>query len=161
MDFMMQAPFSGVTTKAGLSAGTTSTISTANTVLQALRGKAASKGAVTNQATPTTDATTGAAFPSLSANQGTIVYLGFDNSGNLKAAQGSIVALDASGAFIVAPQPPIIDDSVWVPFGYIVLKAGSTLSGTWTFGTNNLSSVTGMTYTFVDVMGPPGRPQVS
>jgi hypothetical protein len=41
------------------------------------------------------------------------------------------------------------------------LKAGSTLSGTWTFGTNNLSGVTGMTYTFVSVSTLPDRPQVS
>jgi hypothetical protein len=161
MDFMSQAPYSGVTTKAGLAAGTTSTITTANTVLYALRGKAYTKSAVTNGATPTTDATTGAAFAPLSANQGTVVFIGFDASGAQKAAQGSIVALDASGAFIVAPQPPVIDESVWVPFGYIVLKGGSTLSGTFTFGTNNLSSVTGMTYAFQDVMGAPGRPVVS
>jgi hypothetical protein len=161
MDFMAQAPVSGCFTNAGFAAGTTSTISTTATAQYALRGKAYSKTAVTNGATPTTDATTGAAFVALSANQGTVVYLGFDSSGNQKAAQGSIVALDSSGAFIVAPQPPSIDDSVWVPVGYVVLKAGSTLSGTWTFGTNNLSSVTGMTYTFVSVMGPPGRPQVS
>lgn len=161
MDFMQEAPFSGVTTKAGLAAGTTTTISTTATVLYALRGKAYSKTAITNGATPTTDATTGAAFAALSANQGTIVYIGLDSSGAQKAAQGSIVALDSSGAFINAPQPPIIDDSVWVPFGYIVLKGGSTLSGTFTFGTNNLSSVTGMTYTFVDIMGPTGRPQIS
>jgi hypothetical protein len=47
------------------------------------------------------------------------------------------------------------------PIGYIVLKAGSTLSGTFTFGSSNLSGVTGMTYTFVDVIGLPDRPQIS
>jgi hypothetical protein len=161
MDYLSQAPVTLTTTYAGLSAGTTTTISTANTIQYCLRGKAISpKTAITNGATPTTDAATGLAFPPISANQGTIVVLGLDASGNVKAMQGAIQALDSSGAFILAPQFPNIPDTV-CPFGYIVLKGGSTLSGTWTFGTNNLSSVTGMTYTFVSVMGLPDRPQTS
>lgn len=161
MDALAQAPVTLTTTYAGLSAGTTTTISTANTIQYCLRGKAISpKTAITNGATPTTDATTGLAFTPISANQGTVVVLGLDASGNLKASQGSVQALDSSGAFVLAPQFPVVPDTV-CPFAYIVLKGGATLSGTWTFGTNNLSSVTGMTYTFVNVMGMPDRPQVS
>ena len=160
MDALSQVPLTMTTTKAGIAAGTTTTLTTANTVLYCLKGKAYTKAAASNAATPTTDATTAAAFVALSANQGTVVVVGYDSSGNLKASQGTVQALDTSGAFILAPQFPIVPDTV-CPFGYIVLKAGSTLSGTWTFGSSNLSSVTGMTYTFVDVMTLADRPQVS
>jgi hypothetical protein len=88
------------------------------------------------------------------------VVICLDAAGNVKAVQGGVTALDVSGAFIQAPAMPVIPDSL-CPIGYIVLKGGSTLVGTWTFGTNNLSGVTGMTYTFVDLIGMPARPQVS
>jgi hypothetical protein len=160
MDFLQATPLTMCVTKPVLAAGTTSTVSTTNAITGCIRGKSVTKTALSNTATPTTDATTGAAFPSISANQGTIVLLGIDASGNLKASQGTIQALDVAGAFIQAPQFPMVPDTV-LPFSYIVLKGGSTLSGTWTFGTNNLSSVTGMTYSFVDIMTLPDRPQVS
>lgn len=160
MDALASIPVTQTTTKAGLSAGTTTTYSTANTVQYSIKGKAYSKTAVTNGATPTTDAATGVAFPSFTANNGTIVVLGFDSSGAIKAAQGTTQALDVSGAFIVAPQFPAIPDTM-CPFGYIVLKGGATLASAFTFGSSNLSSVTGMTYTFVDVMTLTDRPQVS
>ncbi len=50
------------------------------------------------------------------------------------------------------------------PNGYLVIKAGSTADATtgFVFGTSNNSSVTGITYTFVSVMGSlPDRPQIS
>ena len=160
MDALQQVPLTLCLSKVALAAGTTTTISTTGTTIFGIRGKAYSKAAITNGATPTTDAATGLAFPPLSANNGTIVVIGLDASGNVKAVQGSIQALDVSGNFILAPQLPAVPDTI-CPIGYIVLKGGSTLVGTWTFGTNNLSSVTGMTYTFVDVIGLPDRPQVA
>lgn len=160
MDALQQVPLTLCLSKVALAAGTTTTISTTGTTIFGIRGKAYSKAAITNGATPTTDAATGLAFPALSANQGTVVVIGLDASGNVKAVQGSIQALDVSGNFITAPQMPAVPDTM-CPIGYIVLKGGSTLVGTWTFGTNNLSSVTGMTYTFVDVIGLPDRPQVA
>ncbi len=160
MDALQQVPFTLCLSKVALAAGTTTTLSNTGTTVYGIRGKAYSKAAMSNVATPTLDAATGLAFPALSANQGTIVVVGFDAGGNLKVAQGSIQALDVSGNFITSPQFPPIPDTM-CPIGYIVLKAGSTLSGTWQFGTNNLSGVTGMTYTFVDVITLPDRPQVS
>lgn len=160
MDNLQNTPLSLTTTKAGLTAGTTTTYTTANTVQYSIRGKAFSKTAVTNGATPTTDATTGAAFVPTSANQGSVYVFGFDASGAIKVSQGQVQALDAAGNFILSPQFPVIPDTV-TPFGYLVFKGASNLSGTWTFGTNNLSSVTGATYTFVDVFTLPDRPQVS
>ena len=160
MDTLQQAPLTLCLTKAGLSAGTTSTVTTTATVTYANRGKLYSKAALTNQATPTTDAVTGLAFPALNPNQGVEVILGFDVSGNLKAMQGSIAPLDGQGNFIGARIVPTVPDGV-VPFGYIILKAGTTLSGTFTFGTSNLSGVTGMTYSFQDIATLPDRPQIS
>lgn len=160
MDFLQALPLTMCVTKPVLAAGTTTTVSTTNAITGCLRGKAVTKTALSNTATPTTDATTGAAFTGITANQGTIVVLAIDASGNLKASQGTVQALDSAGAFIQAPQFPMVPDTV-IPFGYIVLKGGSTLVGTWTFGSSNLSSVTGMTYTFVDIMTLPDRPQVS
>jgi hypothetical protein len=161
MDIQALSSQTGCLSKATLAAGTTSTISTTGTTAYVIRSKAYAKSAISNGATPTTDAATGLAFPSLSANQGAVVLVGLDASGNVKAVQGGIQALDVSGNFLIAPQFGPIPDN-FCPIGYIVLKAGSTLSGTFTFGSSNLSGVTGMTYTFVDVaLGMPDRPQVS
>lgn len=161
MDTLALRPVTGCLSKVTLAAGTTTTISTTGTTTYAIKSKAYTKAAITNGATPTTDALTGSAFTGITANQGTVVVIGLDSSGAIKAAQGSVESLDVSGNFIRAPQFPLIPDTV-CPIGYIVLKGGSTLSGTWTFGSSNLSSVTGMTYTFVDVLlGLPERPQVS
>lgn len=160
MDALQQIPVTMALFSCTLAAGTTTTISTTGSTHYAIKGKGYIKTAITNGATPTTDATTGAAFVALSANQGTVVVIGFDSSGNVKASQGAVQALDAAGNFVVAPQFPAIPDTI-CPVGYIVLKGGSTLSGTFTFGTNNLSGVTGMTYTFVSVITLPDRPQVA
>jgi hypothetical protein len=161
MDMLSQQPLTGCLMNAALAAGTTTTISTTGTTHYAISGKAYSTAAKTNAATPTTDSGTGAAFVGFTANNGTVVVVCFDSTGAVKAVQGSVVALDASGAFIVAPQMPNIPDGL-CPIGYIVLKGASTLVGTFTFGSSNLSGVTGMTYTFVSLaLGYPGRPQVS
>lgn len=143
-----------------LAAGTTTTITSTGTIHYMIRGKTATKAALSNTATPTTDATTGAAFLPISANQGTVVVIGLDASGNVKASQGEIKALDASGAFVNVPNFPGLPETM-CPIGYILLKGGSTLVGTFTFGSSNLSSVTGMTYTFVSVGQLPDRPQAS
>jgi hypothetical protein len=160
MDLQQLSPLTLALGKAALAAGTTTTISTTGTLAYAIGGIGYSKSAITNGATPTTDFATGAAFTGITANQGTVVLIGLDASGNVKACQGAVQALDVSGNFILAPQFPSPVDG-FCPIGYIVLKGGSTLVGSWTFGTNNLSSVTGMTYTFVDCIGWPSRPRVS
>lgn len=159
MDALQQIPLTMCTVKAGIAAGTTTTLSTTGTTLFSIKGKAYSKAALTNQATPTTDAVSGAAFAGVAANKGCIFTGGFDSGGNLKVAQGTIVDLDSSGAFIQAPQFAAHPDTM-CPIGYIVIKCGSTAS-TWTFGSSNLSGATGVTYTFVDVMTMPDRPQIS
>jgi hypothetical protein len=160
MDALAQIPLTMTLMKCALAAGTTTTISSTGTIHYLIKGIAYTKAALSNTATPTTDATTGSAFTGFTANNGTVVVIGLDSSGNVKASQGPIQALDVDGNFIVAPQFPAIPDTI-CPIGYIVLKGGSTLSGTFTFGSSNLSGVTGMTYTFDSVGTLPDRPKVS
>ena len=146
--------------KAGLAAGTTTTSTIANQVDFCIDGKAFRKAIATNAATPTTDFTTGAAFVGITANRGTVIVYGLDAAGNIRCSQGQVQALDAAGNFITSPQFPAIRDTV-CPIGYLVLKGASNLSGTFTFGSSNLSGVTGMSYSFTDVMVLPARPQVA
>lgn len=161
MDQLSRQPITMCLSKVTLAAGTTTTISTTGTTTYAIRGKAYTKAAITNGATPTTDHATGLAFNPVPANYGSIFSVCLDASGAVQVIQGSVTPLDASGAFIQAPQfGPLTEDVAMI--GYIVIKAGSTASASpgWLFGTNNLSSVTGITYTFVDVVGTPDRPQI-
>lgn len=170
MDAQQFAPANMCLSKVALAAGTTTTLSTTGTTIYAIRGKAYSKGAITNGATPTTDYATGNNFLPVMANQGSVFMVGLDHSGNLKVIQGTIEGLDTSGNFIRAPMfgglGPVgqgSTDNDFCPIGYIVIQAGSTADNThgWRFGTDNLSSVTGITYTFVDIVTMPDRPQVS
>lgn len=149
------------TTKAGLTgiSGAATTYSTGSLTLQyAVGGKAYNKTQVNGGATPTTDAVTAAAFPALAANQGTVLLWGFDASGNIKLAQGSIETLDAAGNFYRAPQFPIMPDTI-TPFAYVIAKDGST-GGAFTAGTSNWNT-TGMTYAVVDILTMPDRPQIA
>lgn len=162
MDVQASAPVTMCLSKVTLAAGTTTTLSTTGTTTYAIRGKAYTKTAITNGATPTTDWATGNAFIGVVANYGCVFAVGFDASGNVKVVQGTIVPLDSSGAFINAPQYGGFPLNFCM-IGYIVIKAGATANATtgWIFGTSNLSAVTGITYTFVDTVGVPDRPQVS
>ena len=150
--------------KAGLTgiSGAASTHSTGATTLQyAIRGKAYSKAQISGGTTPTTDDVSGSAI-TLTANQGRVVVWSLDSSGNVKCQAGPVVDLDSAGAFIDGKMPPMpwVDLSSRAPFAYTVHKAGSTTSGTWTFGTSNWNA-TGLTHTVVDVLQLPPRPQTS
>lgn len=159
MDYLASTPLTMATTKAGLIAGTTTTLVTSVLVNYAIRGKAYSKAIMSNVATPTTDYATGAAFTPLAASQGCVFLIGLDHSGNVKVVQGSIQALDSNNNFITAPSfGPVVDD--FCPIGYLVAVNASNGSA-WTFGSTNWSGVTGFTGTFVDIMNMPDRPQIS
>jgi hypothetical protein len=181
MDNLEIAPLTCCFTKAGLAAGTTTTLTQtlaggATSNIFAIRGKTYSATALSNTATPTTDWATGKAFLPILANQGCVFMVGFNAAGALKAIQGQVVALDTvtvPGNFLTAPQFGALGPAGsgqgagggndFCPIGYLVIQAGSTASNTtgWTFGSNNMSSVTGITYTFDDVCGITDRPQVS
>jgi hypothetical protein len=181
MDNLNAAPFTGALTKAGLAAGTTTTLTqtlaagaTANVI--AIRGKMYSVAALSNTATPTVDYATGKAFLPVLANQGSAFMVGFNAAGALKVIQGNVVPLDTitvPGGFLNAPQfgalgpagsvPGAGGSNDFCPIGYLLIQAGSTASNTtgWVFGTNNMAAVTGITYTFDDVCGITDRPQIS
>lgn len=177
MDMQQAAPATMCLSKVTLAAGTTTTLSNTGTTIFAIKGKAFSKAAMNNTATPTVDFSTGNAFlpipipntaPNLALGYGCAYTVGFDKSGTLRVIQGTIVPLDVSGNFINAPQFGGLGpagsgstDNDFCPIGYIVVQLGASAVATWTFGTNNLSSVTGVTYTFVDVVTLPDRPQIS
>jgi len=149
---------------AGLSAGTTNTYSTANATVCAIRGKfATSLAAQTNAATPTTDATTGAAFKAVSANQGTVLVFGVNSAGAIQLAQGSIVDTEAgsgatAGNFVTAPQFPALPAD-FCPIGYVLVRVAPS-GGSFTAGTTSWAA-TGISSTFVNVAALPDRPQVA
>lgn len=133
-----------------------------------INGKALVKSATNADAvTPTTDYNTGAVFPGLNVNQGTVVVWGYtatlDNAASAsvdaKCMMGSIEDLDSAGNFKNRPQFPPVPDTI-TPFAYSVLKAGSTLASEWNFGTDNWNA-TGMTVAHVNILTLPNRPQVA
>lgn len=148
------------TTKAGFSAGTTTTLTTANVSQTAIGGKAYSKAAASNAATPVVDAADGLAFTPVLANQGSVFTLGFNAAGTLLAVQGDVKALDVGGNFTDAPQFGTAPDS-FVPCGYVVVKVGATGSP-WTLGASNFAGPpTGVTFSFTDCLTLPARPQIA
>lgn len=158
---MQQLDIAGLTmctSKAALAAGTTTTYSTTGATLYCIKGKAYSVAAKTNAATPTTDINTAAAFVGVDANKGSVFVFGYNAAGAVKVAQGSVEDLDASGNFVIAPNFPALPED-FAPFGYLIIQAGSTAS-TWTLGTSNQASATGITYTRQDVMAMPSRVQL-
>ena len=177
MDLQQFNPVTMCLSKVTLAAGTTTTLSNTGAIVYAIRGKAYSASALNNTATPTVDFATGNAFlpipipataPNLAAGYGSIFMAGLDHAGTLRVIQGTVVPLDSSGNFINAPQFGALGpagsgstDQDFCPIGYIVVKLGATAVATWTFGTNNLSGVTGVTYAFQDLISETDRPQVS
>lgn len=147
------------TTKAGFSAGTTTTLTTANALQYAIGGKAYSKAAAANAASPTMDARTGLAFVPVGTSKGSVFTLGFNAAGTLQAVQGEIKPLDSGGQFIDAPQFGTCPDG-FCPAGFLVVRVGAS-GAAWTLGSSNTAGATGVTYSFTDVLTMPSRPQAS
>lgn len=161
MDYLSQVPLTMCMQKSTVVAtGAATTIASTGTCHFAIKGKAYSHAALSGTATATTDANTGLAFVPVTANYGCVFVIGIDAAGNVKQAQGPLQALDVNGKFIVSPQFPAIPDTL-APIAYAVAVGISTLVGNWTWGTSNMTGVTGMTVTFVDLITLPDRPQVS
>lgn len=131
-------------------AGTTTTVSTTNAIDFMIAGRIYTHAALTNAATPTTDGNTGSAFTGVAVNQGSVFIQGFNAAGTLTVLQGSVEALDAAGNFITAPKIPALPAD-FCPCSTLIVKVGSTGS-TWTYGSSNQASVTGVTYTRFDGM---------
>jgi len=155
------------TTHAGFSitGGAANTFATANTFNFLINGKSGTFASGAGQATPTTDINTAAAFLAIPKNYGSVFVFGVNAAGTIQAAQSpgnlstpGYVALDASGAFLLEPPFPALPDN-FVPFGYLVIKNGSTGSN-FTFGTTNWNA-TGITATAVSIGAMPDRPQIA
>lgn len=138
------------------------------TINYVIDGKIATKTAITDGATPTTDYVTGAAFPALvggasvanTPGTGCVVVWGLIAGGTVKCVMGPHERLDMQGNFVRAPQFPVVPKEL-VPFAYQVLKAGATASATAIiFGTANWNA-TGFTNAIVNVAYLPSRPQVA
>lgn len=124
----------------------------------AIQGKAYSKAAAADGATPTTDGNS-EALATLTASQGCVMVWALNAAGTVGVFQSDVNALDPSGNFDIVPDFPSVDLETWCPFAYQVLKAGST-AGTITFGSSNWNA-TGFTNAIVNVHRLPNRPQES
>lgn len=144
--------------KAGLTAGTTSTYTTAAATAGCIGGKFfTALAAQTNTATPTTDGN-GDAFTALAASQVSVFVFTMVAAGTIAVFQGSVEDLE-SNTVVTAPSFPDIDLETYCPFGYVVVVNDSTGSA-WTFGASNWTA-TGVTDTYTDVCVLPSRPQTS
>jgi hypothetical protein len=165
MESLVNRDFTGCLMKAAVAAGTTTTYSTTGTTQYSINGKAFSKAAVTNGATPTTDVNTGASFVPVTASKGSVFVIGYNAAGTVKVAQGEIVNLtpEADGAnasFVEAPEFPSLPDD-FCPIAYILTKVGASGSS-WTFGSSNLAGPpSNVKHIIQDVTTLPGRPQTS
>lgn len=107
----------------------------------AINGVCYANGANSGAATPTTDGNTGAAI-TLTANKARCIVWAVDSGGTEKVYAGPIVDYTGAPSGVVCPLPDI--PGTVAPFAMHVLKGGSTLSGTWTFGSSNWDA-TGLT----------------
>jgi len=150
---------------AALVAGTTSTYTTTVATAGVIDGKfVTSLGTQTNTASPTTDATTGAAFNALAPNKTCALVFGQNAAGAIKLAQGPIIdtfpgVTTTVGAFKEAPQFPALPDD-FMPLAYALVRTAPSASA-WTPGTSNWTASGVSVTTFKNVSTLPNRPQIS
>lgn len=150
---------------AGFVLGTTSTYTTTATTSAVINGVfATGLTAQTNTASPTLDATTGAAFVPLTANQATVLVWGVNAAGAIKLAQGQVVSTETgvtttAGAFITAPQFPALPDD-FVPIAYNLVRTSPTGSS-FTPGTTAWAA-SGITSSVAkNIQTLPARPAIA
>lgn len=149
----------------GLVLAATSTFTTTASTSCSIRGKEATPlTAQTTAATPTTDATTGAAFPALAANQACALVWGVNAAGAIKLAQGPIVPTEVGvtttvGNFISAPPFPALPED-FCPIGYNLVRVSPT-GAAFTTGTTQWAA-SGITCSAIQrVSTLPDRLQIS
>lgn len=142
--------------KAGLVAGTTTTLTSAAVSIVIL-GKYYTIAAATNGAATTTDGITGLPFAAVPIGGNQVYVICYNAAAARKVVQGPVTTgfPAASGGLAVVDFPNLPDELC--PIGYVLVQIGTTGSA-WTWGTSNLSGVTGVTYTFQDVAYLPARP---
>ncbi len=143
--------------KAGFAAGTTTTYTTAAAASGFINSVyATALAAQTNTASPTTDVN-GDAFTAVGVSEASVFVAGIIAAGTIVVAQGEVVAMDTdTNEPLHYPQFPDIPDTM-LPFGYVIIKNGSTGSA-WTYGASNWAA-TGVVDTFADIALLPDRPQ--
>lgn len=107
----------------------------------AISGIAYTKAAVAGGASPTTDGNTSAAI-TLTASKARSIVWAVNSAGTVSVYAGSIVDWNGTGDVKALPFPPI--PTGVAPFAVHALMGGSTVSGTWTFGSSNWNA-TGIT----------------
>jgi hypothetical protein len=117
----------------GLS-GAATTYST-SAIATVIRGIQRAKAAVAGGATPTTDAVSGAAM-TLVANQAAVFVWGVNAAGTVQVIKGATVPYTDTTAGSTEVKLPALPDT-FCPIAYVVIKAGATTVGTWTFGSSN------------------------
>mgnify|MGYP001618450829 FL=1 len=149
----------------GLTLPSTSVYSTAVAAAGFINGKfVTSLGVKTTQATPTTDATTGAAFIALIENKATVLVFGQTAAGAIAMSQGSIVdtyvgVTTTVGAFKNAPEFPTLPDN-FLPLAYVLVRTAPDAAD-WTPGTGSWTASGVTTGTVVDIGALPDRPQIA
>lgn len=154
MEALARTGLTAVLGKAGLTAtGAETVYDTANAFDFAIDGVLYSKAAVTDGATPTTDANTGENLVALADDEGCMLLWLINAAGTVALAQGPIRALDAdTGDFVVDPQLPAVPDG-YVPFAYQIIKNDSGSS--FSIGSTNWSAVKDA---IKDIATLPSRP---
>ena len=146
-------------------AGTTSTFTTTVTTAGVINGEwVTAITALTNSASPTTDATTGAAFIALAPNQCCALVFGQNKAGTVKLSQGPIIAClpgvtTTVGGFAYAPQFPALPDD-FMPLCYTIVSTAPSASA-WTPGTSSWTASGVSATTFQNVSQLPKRPQIA
>jgi len=144
--------------KAGLAAGTTTTLTTAALTICIL-GKLYSIAAATNGAATTVDGVTGQAFRPVPVGGAGVFVVCYDASGNRKIVQGPGLAAGSytAGDKLNALDFPNLPDEL-CPVGYVIVQVGAG-GAAWTWGASNLAGPpTAVTFTFVDCAYLPARP---
>jgi len=143
--------------KVALVAGTTTTYTTTVATDYIIDGKFGVQFATkTNQAVPSTDANTGAAFPVVADDKGMALVFGINAAGAVQLVQGDIKDLEVGTLeFKIAPPFPSFPDD-FCPIGYVICKNDS--GSDYTVGTTNWADID---VTFVNIAMMPDRPQES
>ncbi len=165
MDQLNFPPLTINLVNAGLVAGTTSTYTTTASTNCVINGRfATALTAQTNTASPTTDATTGAAFVPVLLNQTCCLLWGVNAAGAIRLSQGPIIPTEPGvtttvGAFLQAPQFPMVPDD-FCPIGYQLVRVSPT-GATFTPGTTSWAASGITCSTIRNICTLPGRPQIS
>lgn len=138
-------------------AGAETVYDTTVTISFSVDGVMATKTAVTDGVTPTTDIATGAAFVPLAADQSCCFVWMMTVGGTVAVAQGPIIDIDpdTDRPQTQAPLFPRVPAG-YCPFAYQIVQTNGS-SSAWTFGTSNWNA-TGVTDIIKNVSTLPDRP---